>query len=267
MQRVALIPRRVLMTVDAVGGVWRYAVDLASGLRASGAEIIFAGFGPAPSPEKAREAERLGRLVWLGAPLDWMCASRRELSSIPGRIADLARREGADLLHLNLPSQAAGLECGIPVVVASHSCVVTWFAAVRGELVPEAWQWQFDLNRAGFDRADAIVVPSRSHQAMLQRAYGPLPSLQVVWNGSRMANPAHPKGEFIFAAGRWWDEGKNARILDGAAGMLPWPVIMAGANTGPNGQHVPIVHADHRDELTHGTSRVTAKLAAREAAE
>ena len=39
----------------------------------------------------------------------------------------IARDWGADLLHLNLPSQAAGFPDGMPVVVTSHSCLATWW--------------------------------------------------------------------------------------------------------------------------------------------
>ena len=47
---------RVLLTLDAVGGVWRYALDLAAGLRAGGVETCFLGFGPMPTSAQGREA-------------------------------------------------------------------------------------------------------------------------------------------------------------------------------------------------------------------
>ena len=50
-------PTRVLMTVDAVGGVWRYALDLAGALAAQGCAIFLAGLGPEPSAGQRREAE------------------------------------------------------------------------------------------------------------------------------------------------------------------------------------------------------------------
>ena len=42
---------RLLMTVDAIGGVWRYAMDLAAELRDHGVETVFACLGPAPSAQ------------------------------------------------------------------------------------------------------------------------------------------------------------------------------------------------------------------------
>ena len=48
---------RLLMTLDAVGGVWRYALDLGRGLRARDHEVIFVGFGPRPTEAQREEAE------------------------------------------------------------------------------------------------------------------------------------------------------------------------------------------------------------------
>ena len=36
-------PKRVLMTVDAVGGQWRYSIDLARGLAADGTQCVLVG--------------------------------------------------------------------------------------------------------------------------------------------------------------------------------------------------------------------------------
>jgi glycosyltransferase involved in cell wall biosynthesis len=245
------LPRRVLMTVDAVGGVWRYAMDLAAAMRDCGVEPLIVGLGPQPSPEQRREAKSIGRLEWLSAPLDWMVEDESELDRVPHLLSELALRHSVDLLHLNLPSQAARITAELPLVTMSHSCVASWFAAVRGSGLPEAWAWQKRLNRLGFDRADLVLAPSRSHAATLTRTYGPIPDLAVVYNASRNACSVSTKENFVFAAGRWWDEGKNGAVLDRAAADIGWPVVMAGACEGPNGQRLAIMHADHEGELSH----------------
>src|SRR3982751_4820446 len=69
-------PRRILMTADAVGGVWRYALDLAAALRARGTSTVLAVLGPEPSSAMRREAEGCceavthhpGRLEWMDDP-------------------------------------------------------------------------------------------------------------------------------------------------------------------------------------------------------
>lgn len=226
----------VLMTVDAVGGVWRYAMDLARGLAQRGYAFTFAGFGPPPTPAQRAEAEALGQLIWLGAPLDWLAEAEAPLDTIPGVIRALVAEQGIDLVHLNLPSQASGLQLDIPVLVVSHSCVVTWFAAVRQSSVPVEWQWQLRRNREGFDAADAVLAPSRAHADMLLASYGPIDSLDVVYNGTGSDLAPTRKEPLVFAAGRWWDEGKNGAVLDTAARHSVWPVAMAGPCRGPNGQ-------------------------------
>ena len=46
--------RRVLMTADAVGGVWTYALELAAGLDRAGVAVVFAVMGPPPDRGPAR---------------------------------------------------------------------------------------------------------------------------------------------------------------------------------------------------------------------
>ncbi|CCM78098.1 glycosyltransferase family 4 protein [Rhizobium mesoamericanum] len=244
-------PQRILMTVDAVGGVWRYAMDLAKGLRRYGVETVFAGFGPPPSQAQANEADEIGKLLWLEPPLDWTVDSEDRLEPVCGLLSQLAHAHSIELLHLNLPSQAAAMTGALPTVVVSHSCVVTWFDAVRGSDVPPAWVWQKRLNRLGFERADAVVAPSHSHAAALCRCYGRMDDVEVVYNSSNLGPPNMPKEDFVLAAGRWWDEGKNAVVLDKAAALCRWPVLMAGPTRGPNGQYFAIEHARSVGELGH----------------
>ena len=242
---------RALMTVDAVGGVWRYAMDLAASLQPHGLEFLFVGLGPRPSDRQQREAAQFGLLRWLDAPLDWMVKSEGELSLVGPQIAELAREEAVDLLHLNLPSQAAAIETDLPVIAMSHSCVVTWFAGVRGQPVPADWQWHHSIKRRGLLRADIALAPSRSHARMLEEAYGAIGRLHVVYNASRSEETSGSKDALVSAAARWWDDGKNGRVLDEAAALTVWPIMMAGASTGPDGQMLPIRNADHLGELPH----------------
>lgn len=248
-------PRRVLMTVDAVGGVWRYAMDLGRALSEHAIEIVFACFGPAASRAQAAEAESIGTFVQVDAPLDWMVANERELDRIPAHLAELSSQYEIDLLHLNLPSQAAWLQLDIPVVTVSHSCVVTWFRAVRGTSVPPDWLWQKHWNATGLHSADLVIAPSRSHANMLTRCYGPIDGLEVVHNASRRVPVAGSKQEFVLGAGRWWDDGKNGHTLDLAARTSTWPVLMAGSQNGPDGQHLAVAHAQALGEVPYARLR------------
>lgn len=242
----------VLISLDAVGGVWRYAMDLAASLSREGYQFTFAGFGPQPRAAQRAEAEQFGALVWFDAPLDWTAERETDLDVVPSILSDLVRERGIELAHLNLPSQAAGLKLDIPVLVVSHSCVVTWFAGVRKSEVPADWMWQYQRNRAGFDAADAVVAPSHAHADMLRKSYGHIGGLGVIYNGTKPVEANVPKENQVFSAGRWWDDGKNGALLDAAAPHTIWPVIMAGSQRGPNGQYRDLQHARYLGELPHG---------------
>ncbi len=226
-------------------------MDLAASLRPQGYEFLFVGLGPQPSVHQEKEASELGRLHWLQAPLDWMVKSEDDLSLVGPAIANLAHAEAVDLLHLNLPSQAAAIETKLPVIVMSHSCVVTWFAGVRREAVPLDWQWHHKINRCGLMRADVALAPSRSHARMLENAYGAMDRLHVVYNASRSQETSQIKDRIVCAAARWWDDGKNGQTLDEAAALTAWPIMIAGPNTGPDGQTLPIRHAQHLGALSN----------------
>jgi UDP-glucuronate decarboxylase len=178
----SLDPRRILMTVDAVGGVWRYAMDLGSSLREAGVDVIFYGFGPPPDEEKRIEARRIGDLLWSDAPLDWTAAEEGDLDVIPSLLRRAVEKRCVDLVHLNLPSQAYRLDLPVPVIAVAHSCVVTWFRAVRHSSPPPSLRWHEKRTREGMRRVNAVVTPSRSHADMIAAAYGPLDRLHVVYN-------------------------------------------------------------------------------------
>lgn len=242
-------PARLIMTVDAVGGVWRYAMDLSRELTRAGFSIVFAGLGPKPSLALLEEAASIGTLHWLDTPLDWMATGPDDLSRLPDELARLVKQEKADLLHINLPSQAANLRVDLPVVTVSHSCPVTWFKAVRGE-IPDDWRWHEDINRAGLQQSDAVVSPSASHANALISAYGER-KISVVPNASTLPPRRYGKRDMVFAAGRWWDDGKNGAVLDAAAAASLWPVTLVGPTEGPNGESIAFAHAETRGSLSH----------------
>ena len=241
----------ILMTLDAVGGVWRYALDLAAGLRAHGVRCAFLGFGPEPGAEARDEAEALGPLDWSDCPPDWLAPGPHALDAGPQAIADSARRHRVDLIQLSAPSQAASLKVPVPVVSVVHSCLPTWFAAVRGGGVPAEYRWHLGLNAQGMATSDCVVAPSQALARMIDGAYGAGPRVEVVPNASRAPDRQTADEPFVLAVGRWWDQGKNGAVLDAVAGWLDWPLVMVGANEGPNGALLPIAHAQHPGPLSH----------------
>jgi glycosyltransferase involved in cell wall biosynthesis len=258
-------PDHVLITLDAVGGVWRYAVDLARGLGAIGTRTTLLGFGPPPSRDREAEVEEIdtARLVWSDQTLDWMAGHEDDLAGIGTVIEEVAEREGVDLLHLNLPSQASSLSRKRPIVVASHSCVVTWWAAMRRKALPESWRAARERNRRGFDAADIVIAPSGSHAEALERAYGPIERLDVVYNSALPdVGPPEAKQPFALAAGRWWDEAKNAAALDAAAALAGTEIRLAGSARAPNGEEFGVRHARLLGEIPAAEVRALMRRAA-----
>ncbi|WP_375262398.1 glycosyltransferase family 4 protein [Palleronia sp.] len=241
----------VLMTLDAVGGVWRYAVDLAAGLTRLDRPVCFAGFGPAPTNTQRAEAEALGPLDWGSQSLDWMAQGPDEVAGAGRWLAETAAHRGAAVIQCNLPSLAADIPDGLPVVAVSHSCLASWFDAVRGESVPDDMRWIQNLTAAGLARADAVVAPSASHAAATERLYDGLGKVDVVHNASSGSVPAAERSCTVVAAGRWWDESKGGATLDEAARDCDWPILLLGADQGPNGAQIGIRFADHLGQLGH----------------
>jgi glycogen(starch) synthase len=144
-------------------------------------------------------------------------------------LLELERRRGCDLVHLNGYSHGA-LPFRGPKVVVGHSCVVSWWQAVRGQPAPAALDHYRQRVAGGLAGADRVVAPSRWMANALEEHHGPLPGVTVIRNGrdTRAFAPA-PKAPFVLCAGRLWDDGKNVGALARVAGRLPWPVRIAGA--------------------------------------
>jgi glycosyltransferase involved in cell wall biosynthesis len=233
---------KILLTADAVGGVWQYATDLAKALVPLGVEPIVAILGPSPSPEQLRDAAEL-RLIDTGLPLDWLATKVEDVAAAGQAIAGLARAEGADIVQLNSPALAAGTHFDMPVVAVSHSCLATWWDAVIGGEPSEDFRWRAQLHGRGLHAANAVVTPTAAFGEMTRRAYGLRGAPITVHNGrSPLPLPDVPRQPSAFTAGRLWDKGKNVATLDRAAAGLGVPLYAAGPLRGPNGDHLTFEH-------------------------
>jgi glycogen(starch) synthase len=116
-----------------------------------------------------------------------------------------------------------------PKLIVGHSCVISWWEAVKGGEPPPTWDRYRRAVRAGLDAADLVVAPTAWMLSMLDRHHGPLPPSCVIHNGRRADGLPRAKEPLILGAGRLWDEAKNLRLLARVAHRLPWPVAIAGA--------------------------------------
>lgn len=237
-------PRRVLMTADAVGGVWTYALDLARGLGDAGIDVTMAVLGPPPSPDQVREAQGLPRLsmVDTGLPLDWTATEPAALAETAAAVRGLARGARADLIHLNTPALAAETRFPVPVLGACHSCLATWWSAVKDGEMPSDFRWRTRAVWRGLANCDTLVAPTHSFADATARTYE-VPRPFVVHNGRRAAARGEgPRDPVVVTTGRLWDEGKNMAVLDAAAGVSRAPVLAAGPLAGPGGERFEAHH-------------------------
>jgi glycosyltransferase involved in cell wall biosynthesis len=238
--------RRVLLVADCVGGVWQYSLELAAGLAAHGIEVVLAVPGPRPTPAQRAEAARIPglRLEPLAAGLDWSAGGERELAALRGELSALADVVAVDLVHLN-GAALGDLPVAQPVVATQHSCLTTWWQALRpDQKLPQRWQWHRERMAAGLRAATAVIAPSAAFAAQLRQAYGDDAVLDVVHNGRTLPHRRVPprRQAVVLTAGRLWDEAKNLRTLDAAAAGIRWPLLAAGPTCGPDGQEARLEH-------------------------
>ncbi|MEH3147115.1 MAG: glycosyltransferase family 4 protein [Methylobacterium frigidaeris] len=236
----------ILMTADAVGGVWQYSLDLARGLGAEGFRVTLAVLGPPPAPAQAAEAEAgfALRPVTTGLPLDWTADSPEAVLETGRTLGRLGRRIGADLIHLHGPAYAAAGGFGMPVVAVCHSCVGTWWDAVEGGPLPADLAWRNDLTARGCRAADALLAPTRAFAEAVRRVHG-LPEAPVAVHNGRRPRPVSPDAApaaCAVTAGRLWDRAKNAAGLDRIAGRIATPILAAGPTEGPTGERIALTH-------------------------
>ena len=255
---------RVLMTVDGVGGVWPYALDLASGIVAQQGVVMFALMGPALSPAQRSEARRAGVMVReLPVRLEWMDDPWDDVDRAGEWLLELERSWAPDLVHLNGYAHAA-LPWRVPVVVVAHSCVCSWWRAVHGEPAPDSWNEYRRRVGDGLRAAALVVAPSRAMGDALREEHGISAEVRVIPNGRRPMRPAatlaladtgaaqglDTRDEFIFAAGRLWDHAKNVSALCSAAPQLPWPVYVAGEHVAAGQDPRPLPNVRHLGRLS-----------------
>lgn len=212
--------KRVLMTADGVGGVWTYANALVRAL--PDIDFTLAVMGPKPPDSDARVVHAPFKLEWMDDPWDDLDEAAKWLLALEAELRpDVVHLNG--YVHASLPSRA-------PVLVVAHSCVLSWWEAVRGESAPADWARYRQAVAKGLAAADLVVAPSASMLEAVARHYGAPRAVQMIPNGIALDDfrPA-PKEDFVFAAGRIWDEAKNLRALDRKWG---WPVLVAGETGG-----------------------------------
>src|SRR5215216_7806333 len=221
---------RVLMTTDAIGGVWVFSTALARELCRRGDRVTLVTLGPRPQDH---QLAAIGDVAGLDLEitdlaLEWMDPDGHDFSRALEHLATIEGRLRPDVVHLNGYREACG-DWTAPVLVSAHSCVRSWWRACRGgEPSEPRWHRYIANVAAGLDRADAWIAPTSAFRDTVQALYAPRRRGGVILNGIDFAPTTVTKEPFILAAGRLWDEAKNLVALAAIASELDWPVRVAG---------------------------------------
>jgi glycosyltransferase involved in cell wall biosynthesis len=241
---------RLLLVTDAVGGVWVYSLELARALQPLGIETILALTGPSPGAAQ-RDAAADIPLIDTGLPLEWLDTEAAAMLRASEKLSEIAASERADIVQTSSAAQLAGGAFEQPCIAVQHSCLATWWAAVKRDPMPPDFKWRRDLVARGLRRADAVVAPTIAFADATRRTYGLDQPVVAVHNGrSTRAFGALPQGDFVLTAGRLWDVGKNAAVLDRAAARIDAAFQAAGATQGPNGARIEFDHLFTLGELS-----------------
>ena len=165
----------LLMTADTVGGVWTYALDLARALEPHGVQTTLATMGAPLSPAQREAADSIQTLTLFESAyaLEWTPDPWDDVARAGAWLLDLEARVKPDLVHLSGYAHGA-LPWSAPVLVVGHSCVLSWWEAVKGEAAPpERTRYRNEVRR-GLHAADLVVAPTAAMLSALERHYGSL---------------------------------------------------------------------------------------------
>jgi glycogen synthase len=239
-------PKRILMTADTVGGVWTYALELATALGKHGIEVALATMGAPLTPQQRETSGQIPNLEVFESyfKLEWMEDPWEDVKQAGEWLLQLEKRLQPDIVHLNGYVHAA-LPWQAPILVVGHSCVLSWWEAVKGEPAPVSWDRYRQEVRRGLQSANLVIAPSTAMLTALGVHYGSFVNEKVIPNGrdSTTFCPLEKK-EFVLTAGRLWDEAKNLAALEDIAPQLLWPIYIAGQEK-------------HPDDKTDAINRVT----------
>jgi glycosyltransferase involved in cell wall biosynthesis len=243
-------PQRILMTADTVGGVWTYALELIRAL--PDVEFALATMGAAITPEQQSEAELFANVTLRPSTyrLEWMNDAWADVDEAGEWLLRVAEEFKPDIVHLNGYAHAA-LPWPCPALVVAHSCVFSWWSAVKESEPPPAYDEYRRRVATGLRAADAVIAPTAAMLETLRTNYDFFGAGSVIPNARdpQLFTP-RAKRNNIFAAGRLWDEAKNLAALEAAAPNVAWPIEVAGDSMHPNGGDVQFQHVQSLGTLS-----------------
>ena len=234
--------RPVLMTADPIGGVWTYALELCRELGKSDVTVALATMGRRLNDEERAAVRCISNVELFESDykLEWMTDPWDDVKAAGEWLLDLESRTEPSLIHLNGYCHGA-LRWKVPSLIVGHSCVYSWFEAVKSAPPGPEWQPYKQSVTIGLRGADLVTAPSEFMLSVLKRHYGSFAATDPIYNGRSAAEfTPMAKERSIITAGRLWDEAKNIAILEHVGGKVPWAICAAGENRSPDGNYVSL---------------------------
>tara|TARA_R110002020_G_scaffold154714_2_gene334920 strand:- start:70081 stop:71211 length:1131 start_codon:yes stop_codon:yes gene_type:complete len=227
---------KILMTTDTLGGVWSYVCQLCKALALYDVEIHLAALGRWPTRDQERTISKIPNTILYKSDfkLEWMQDPWRDVEKSEKWLTAIYQTVQPHIIHLNnFTKFKARITC--PVITVYHSCVESWFRAVKGENPPQEFKIYLKHKKIALKQANIAIFPSNSFRKEIVEQIELNVETQTIYNGCDLHFSSRlEKEDMILCSGRIWDEGKNLHLLCHIAPLLPWPVYVAGENVHPN---------------------------------
>jgi hypothetical protein len=234
---------RVLMTADAVGGVWTYALDLTTALTRAEVEVDAGGDGSAAVTEAAQRRAAAGVAAVHAEPyaLEWMHEPWDDVDAATAGLLALEREVQADVVHLNgycQPSRRGWRPCRRRPL--RRRLVVD---ACYGERPGDEWAEYERRVAPGSARPPPSSRPPAARWRSVEslRARG-----TVIHNGRSRTGCVSREGAVRARNRAALGPGEERRALAQAAAGLDWPVLSLATCAAPNGER-----ATNRETVQH----------------
>lgn len=227
---------KILMTTDTLGGVWTYSLELCKALEEYNVQVYLVAMGRWPSEAQQQKVSRLKNVLLYKSDykMEWMQDPWEDVKQANKWINTIYHTVLPDIIHLNNYSPIRK-QWEVPVITVFHSCVVTWWEAVKGEKAPSKLEKYKQLVKTALNNSDVVISPTRAILEKAIQTHHITTKTKVIPNGRGIGQyQINEKENFILCTGRIWDEAKNLNILCSIAEKLPWPILVAGNNINPD---------------------------------
>lgn len=241
------------MTTDTVGGVWVYSLELCKALQEHNVQVHLVAMGGWPSDDQEKEVSELENTILYKSDykLEWMQEPWEDVKKAQKWINCIYHTVYPDIVHFNNYAQTEN-DWSCPTLTVFHSCVQTWWQAVKGTSAPSTWNKYTEVVKNSLETSDVVVSPTKAILEKAKETHNFKGETRVINNGRELEFSADSKKEdIILCIGRIWDEAKNLMLLSDIADKLPWPVYIAGKSIDPGtGKKIEIENVHFLGELS-----------------